>query len=131
MTSRLHSMCAILNAKLLTRDSYADIKSNSLSLRILQLLRERGLIFGFSYSFITHKTHKGRPNIRVYLKVNAIKQITLTKNTRSNWSCIEKNRKESVQTLLLYSSIKGLRLSSLSDSYLAKPTGKLLGRLII
>ena len=119
MTRRFSSLFATLNEALKTNRQTVELVSNDLCCKVLRLLRDRGLIYGFS--FISPKSKTSFPYIRIYLKNQCIKQIVTFKNTKSNFY----QQIKKTNHLFLISNSQGLLLTQRPYS-LNKPLGKLL-----
>ena len=141
-------MLAIMRNSIKTRQNSCIIQGNQFCISVLSLLREQGLIYGFSFLNKPRKQKlgfwHGYPRIQIYFKfldknTFVLKDVKSFKNTRSNYYHLKNkiNRPDSHHILLL-SNYKGLSLTSFFDfqnkrNYLnhGRFNGKLLAEFLL
>jgi len=123
MVARFSTMISSLRAHNKIGSSFCETPANRLGINVLRLLREQGLIQGFSLVSPRKKTARLFPRVRIYFKYSdvsnpALTDIKLFKNTSSNFTNIQRHRRFhtiSQRKLYILSTTSGLRLTSLAD----------------
>jgi ribosomal protein S8 len=130
MTARFPSMIGIMRNAIKTGVQSCSVPANALCFRILNLLRENGLIFGFSHHYtrrrLRHGFYHGYPRVTITFKYAdsnspVIKDLKVFKNTRSNFYLFKSANKNfqvlAHHNLYVLSNSNGLILTSLADLY--------------
>lgn len=151
MTARVPAMLGIIRSCIKTKAQDCTIPGNNLCFKILDVLKQSGIIYGYSHIYEprkkTQKYWHGYPRVKIFFKYSdletpTLKDIKSYKNTRSNFLLLStKNKRQHILTyhkLYLISTVNGLILTSFADLFARQkgPTinflsGKIIAELLI
>lgn len=121
---RFQNFLGILNSCISHSSEFCEVPSNKLCHNTLTLLREKGLIWGFS--FISKFNKKMYPLVKIYLKKSAMRKIFIYKKT----SKLSEAKSSTFGTLLILSNPEGLSMSNII-LYSKKRRQRILAKVLI